>query len=66
MPIYEYACDCGHKTEELEKEPVAARKCPACGKPKGLKRQISQVRKPQLRGPSVPQAPWRVRRGRGY
>lgn len=40
MPIYEYRCDaCGHELEELQKlsDPPLV-DCPACGKPKLVKK----------------------------
>lgn len=43
MPLYEYSCGgCGHHDTLLEKISAAkTKKCPACGKAKSFKRQLS-------------------------
>ena len=43
MPMYEYACDaCGHEDTLLEKLGAGRiKKCPACGKARAFRRQLS-------------------------
>lgn len=43
MPMYEYACGaCGHEDTLLEKLTASrAKKCPACGKARAFRRQVS-------------------------
>jgi len=32
MPTFEYQCECGHKFDQIHKEPVYYARCPKCGK----------------------------------
>jgi len=43
MPLYEYRCEaCGQPEEKLESMSASdTHACPACGKPGGMKRQVS-------------------------
>ena len=45
MPLYEYRCEaCGELEEKLESlSAPETHDCPKCGKPAGMKRQISAV-----------------------
>jgi len=46
VPLYDYRCEAGHTTEQLQRYPTGAIRCPVCGK--DAERQVSK--------PSVPKS----------
>jgi len=52
MPLYEYSCECGYLTEEIQRVGTSAPQCPKCG---GVMKRISSpIARIQIKWDGVP------------